>query len=113
MANLKAAGYTKDIPTFGVGGGYTAAMAVACGLQAAGANPTQQSIIANTRKVTAFDGNGVFLEKTDFSKQFDGIGSFDGGSLCQNWVTVQSKQFVLDTKQPLCGSNIPGTETVK
>jgi len=111
MDALHAAGYKGDIPTFGAGGGYTAASVVACGLQAAGANPTQQSIIDNLRKVTAYDENGIALEKTNFSKQFDGVGSFDGGSTCQNWVKVTSGKFVLDTPQPLCGQNIPGTET--
>jgi ABC-type branched-subunit amino acid transport system substrate-binding protein len=109
--NLHAAGYKGDIPTFGSNGGYEAAMAIACGLQAGGADPTQASIIANTRKVTAFDGNGTFLEKTDFSEQFEGKGSFDGGSKCQNFVQVQSGKFVLDTKTPVCGETIPGTDT--
>ena len=86
-------------------------MTVACGLQAAGANPTAESIIANTRKVTAFDGNGIFLEKTDFSKQFSGVGSFDGGSTFQNFFHLANGKFELDTKQPVCGENIPGTET--
>ena len=112
MANLHHAGLKGDVPTFGAHRGYVAASVVACGLQAAGANPTPRSIVANLRKVTAFDANGLQLEPTNFSTQFSALGSFQWGSTCQNWVQLVNGKYRLDTPHPICGHAIPGTNNL-
>jgi hypothetical protein len=112
MVNLHRVGFKGDLPTFGVHTGYVAASVVACGLQAAGANPTRQSVVAHLRKVTAFDANGLQLERTNFSNQFSAPGSFYFGSTCQNWVQLVHGTYRLDTPRPICGKSIPGTNNL-
>jgi hypothetical protein len=77
------------------------------GLQLAGKNPTSAGVIKSLRGVTSYDGNGLLPTPFDYATDF----GHDAKKTCE-WVLQAKKSgFVLTSKTPICGSDIPGTST--
>ena len=109
MAALKTyAGWTKPYPAAGMEWGWFTADTAIEGLKVAGANPTQQSFIANLRKVTSFDHGGLtcpvnYAVFGNTNQQFPGN--------CTWMVKVEGSQFVsLTGSSPIKIVTIPGTK---
>jgi branched-chain amino acid transport system substrate-binding protein len=99
--NLAAVGYT-ELPTFAIQIAYQPMAAVAAGLRAAGANPTQQSFMTALRKINNFDADGLLApNKINFS-------DYSPNTQCAWTVTLEGTKFVPVKGMPFCGTKISG-----
>jgi branched-chain amino acid transport system substrate-binding protein len=109
-ALAKYAHYTQPNPTAGQMYGWFAADLAIKGLEVAGANPTRASFISNLRKVHDYNAGGL-TAPVDLSKwnYYDSTGSGN----CLYVSVIRNHAFVPLSKRPYCGTQIPGTDTVK
>jgi branched-chain amino acid transport system substrate-binding protein len=109
QSDLKNYAGVTTAPTFAEYQGYVSVDAFVQGLKAAGANPTQASLINAMLGMTAYTGAGLWGTHTlDFSMSARGQAS--GIQNCW-WITqFQSTTFHLVTgMDPLCGKVLPGS----
>ncbi len=79
------------------------------GLHLAGPNPTHAAVIKSLRGITDYTANGLLPKPIDYSTIF----GHDPAQQCV-WVLQAHKSgFVPLSSQPTCGTDIPGTSTVK
>jgi branched-chain amino acid transport system substrate-binding protein len=103
---LRDVGITGD-PTYAEYAGYTSVVLLVQGLEAAGANPTQATLIAALSKIHNFDAAGLLGGHTvDFSKR---VASPTGPDNCEYYTKLSGSSFKLvQGADPLCGTIIPG-----
>jgi branched-chain amino acid transport system substrate-binding protein len=98
-------------PTFAEQEAYIAMAAIAAGLKAAGANPTQKSFEAALRKIHSFNADGLLSPGTvDFSNFNQNAGGA-GAAGCIFAAQLQGTKFIPVPGTPLCGTKIPGLTT--
>jgi branched-chain amino acid transport system substrate-binding protein len=111
VAALAAVGVTGP-PTFAEQHAYIAMSALADGLKAAGANPSQKTFLEAMRNVKGFDADGLLAPaKIDFSNYAAGG---TGGSVIANCIFVaelNGTKFTPVSGTPLCGKTLPGLTT--
>jgi branched-chain amino acid transport system substrate-binding protein len=109
-ALAKYAHYTKPNPLEGQMYGWLAADLAIKGLQVAGANPTRASFISNLRNVHDYNAGGL-TAPVDLSKwnYYDSTASGN----CLYVSVIRNGAFVPLSSTPYCGTQIPGTNTVK
>jgi ABC-type branched-subunit amino acid transport system substrate-binding protein len=98
-AFAKYQGFT-GVPDFGWTEGYASADLLIKGLEVAGQNPTRSSYIANLRKVTSYNVEGLASNTIDFAT-VQTIPS----QTCSYYVQLQGKQFIVqNNNKPVCGT---------
>jgi ABC-type branched-subunit amino acid transport system substrate-binding protein len=107
QADLRSVGVTSD-PTYAEYCGYTSIALLVQGLQKAGPNPTQASLMSALSSITAFDGAGLFGGRT--SNPNDRSGTAAGTAANCLWATklVGSSFQLVPNADPICGTVIPG-----
>lgn len=75
------------------------------GLQMAGPDPTQATVISDLRHLRSYNGNGLLPETIDYATVF-GKGPVPD---CDWYMKAEPNGFVPVSTQPLCGVPIPGT----
>jgi branched-chain amino acid transport system substrate-binding protein len=103
------AGVPTGVPTFAEYQGYVSIDLFVQGLKAAGANPTQASLINALLGMTAYNGAGLWGDKT-LSFAMADRGQASGIQNCW-WITqFQGQAFhLVSGMTPLCGKVLPGT----
>ncbi|ABW12632.1 ABC-type branched-chain amino acid transport systems periplasmic component-like protein [Parafrankia sp. EAN1pec] len=105
QADLESAGVT-DEPTFAQYNGYTSVGLLVRGLKAAGANPTQASLITALTGIHDWDGLGMFGYKLDINASEFGA---DGKGECLYIAKLEGDAFEpVQGALPLCGRVVPG-----
>jgi len=94
---------TTGIPPLGVWSSYQAADVMIKGLEVAGENPTRQSFITELRKVSNYDGNGLFSPPVNFTGF--GTSAMLPQKACQDFVQLKNGKFVT-VKKNVCGKLI-------
>ena len=105
----KYAGWTKSqFPTYSQDTTWLGSELMIQGIEGAGANPTHASVIKSIRSLHNWDGNGVLPFKLNFATDFGHMAP----ESCI-WLTKAEKNgFVPLSKQPICGTYIPGSTSV-
>jgi branched-chain amino acid transport system substrate-binding protein len=101
LAALKKYGAkTTGIPPLGVWSSYQAADVMIKGLEVAGENPTRASFISELRKVSNYDGGGLFSPPVSFT----GFGTVAmlPQKFCQDFAQLKNGKFVI-VKKHVCG----------
>jgi ABC-type branched-subunit amino acid transport system substrate-binding protein len=109
QSDLKTYAKVSTAPTFAEYQGYVSMDAFVQGLKAAGSNPTQASLINALLGMTAYNGAGLWGDKTlSFALADRGMAS--GIDNCW-WITqFQSTAFhLVSGMDPLCGKVLPGS----
>jgi len=106
QAALRKVGVTTE-PTYAMYNGYASILLLVQGLQAAGANPTQASLIKGLSGITSFTADGLFGSHS--VNPNDRSGQVQGADGC-GWVTKLSGSTFTLVKgaDPICGKTIPG-----
>jgi branched-chain amino acid transport system substrate-binding protein len=107
-ALAKYANYHQPNPQTNQIYGWQSADLAIYGLQHAGKNPTWSSFISNLRKVKNYTDGGLSAPN-DFSKF--GWADTSTTANCVWVVKVKGTAFVPQSKNPVCGTAIPGTNT--
>jgi len=97
----------SDFPTYDIYEAWVGADLMIKGLELAGKNPTSAGVIKSLRGVTSYDANGLLPVPINYSTIF----GHDEPKNCQWILRAEKSGFVLTSKQPVCGSDIPGTST--
>jgi branched-chain amino acid transport system substrate-binding protein len=101
-------GYTKsDFPSFSEYEAWLGADLMIKGLQLAGPNPTRAGVIKALRGVTSYNAGGLLPEPLDFATDF----GHDDPKSCAWFVQANKTGFTPVSSQPICGTDIPGTQT--
>lgn len=103
-AALKATGGT-DAPGLPTYDGYASILLLVQGLKGAGANPTQQSLIASLSKIHNFDAGGLFGDHP--MDPNDRVNNGDGNCVWTTKLVGDAFQLVKGA-DPICGAIIPG-----
>ncbi len=106
-ADLKAAGVTGE-PTFAMYNGYTSIGLIIQGLKAAGAQPTQASLITALSNVHEFTALGLYgSHKLDINDRVNAVGG--GADNCAWVVQLQGDAFkTVPGADPVCGEILAG-----
>jgi branched-chain amino acid transport system substrate-binding protein len=109
QSDLKQYAGVTTAPTFAEYQGYVSIDAFVQGLKAAGANPTQASLINAMLGMTAYNGAGLWGDKT-LSFAMADRGKASGIQNCW-WITqFQGTTFhLVSGMDPLCGKVLPGS----
>jgi branched-chain amino acid transport system substrate-binding protein len=106
VAALKATGGTTapGLPTYD---GYASILMLVQGLQGAGANPTQASVIASLSKIHDFNPGGLYgSHPLDINDRVNLVSGPDG---CEYFVKLTGSTFEpVKNADPLCGTLVPG-----
>jgi branched-chain amino acid transport system substrate-binding protein len=104
----KYAHFTKSqFPNFGQYEAWAGADLMIKGLELAGKNPTQAAVIKDLRGVKDYTVNGLLPNPINYSTVF----GHDLPKTCA-WVMQADKTgFKAISSQPVCGTDIPGTDT--
>jgi hypothetical protein len=104
----KYAHFTKSqFPNFGQHEAWAGADLMIKGLELAGKNPTQAAVIKDLRGVKDYTVNGLLPNPINYSTVF----GHDLPKTCA-WVMQADKTgFKAISSQPVCGTDIPGTDT--
>jgi len=106
VAALKATGGTTapGLPTYD---GYASILMLVQGLQGAGANPTQASLIDSLSTIHAFNPGGLYgPHPLDINDRANIVAGPDG---CEYFVKLSGSTFhLVPNADPLCGTIIPG-----
>ncbi|HEX4428060.1 MAG TPA: ABC transporter substrate-binding protein [Frankiaceae bacterium] len=109
VAALKATGGTTapGLPTYD---GYASILMLVQGLQGAGANPTQASLIASLSKIHDFNPGGLYgAHPLDINDRVNIVAGADG---CEYYIKLTGSTFEpVKNADPLCGTIVAG-ETV-
>lgn len=105
--DLSSAGVKVSQATYAQYMGYMSVGLLIRGLDRAGANPTNSSLINALGGIHDWDGVGLFgAQRVDLSSR---IGSVAGPKNCTWGMRLNGKEFVLvQGAEPLCGALIPG-----
>lgn len=79
------------------------------GLEMAGANPTRAAVIKDLRGLKNYTANGLLPKPIDYSTVF----GHDPPEQCVWVLQARKNGFVLPSSKPTCGTDIPGTSTIK
>ncbi len=79
------------------------------GIQLAGKNATQASIITALRNLKAYNGNGLLPTTINYSTVF----GHNPAESCGWYLKAEKSGFVPVSSQPECGTDLPGTTTVQ
>jgi branched-chain amino acid transport system substrate-binding protein len=105
QSNLKSAGVTGD-PTYAEYAGYSSVALLVQGLQGAGSNPSQASLISSLSRITNFNSAGLFGSHSVNLTQR--VGS-QGPDNCYWFTKYSGSTFQpVSGAAPLCGSIVPG-----
>jgi branched-chain amino acid transport system substrate-binding protein len=96
-----------EFPTYDIYESWVGADLMIKGLELSGKNPTGANVIKSLRGVTSYDANGLLPVPIDYATVF----GHDEPKSCQWILQAEKSGFVLTSKQPVCGSDIPGTST--
>lgn len=106
VAALRATGGTTapGLPTYD---GYASILMLVEGLQGAGSNPTQASLIASLSKIHAFNPGGLYgSHPLDINDRVSIVAGPDG---CEYFVKLTGSTFEpVKNADPLCGTIVPG-----
>jgi branched-chain amino acid transport system substrate-binding protein len=104
----KYANFTKSqFPTFGQYEAWAGADLMIKGLEMAGANPTQGTVIKDLRGLKSYNANGLLPQTINYSTIF----GHDLAKTCA-WVMQANKNgFTPVSSSPVCGTDLPGTST--
>ena len=97
----------SDFPTYDIYQAWVGADLMIKGLELAGKNPTSAGVIKSLRGVKSYDANGLLPVPINYTTIF----GHDEPKNCQWILQAKKSGFVLTSKQPVCGSDIPGTST--
>jgi branched-chain amino acid transport system substrate-binding protein len=104
----KYAGFTKSqFPNFGQYEAWAGADLMIKGLELAGSNPTQAAVIKDLRALKSYNANGLLPQSIDYATIF----GHDLPKTCAWVMQAQKTGFKAFSSQPVCGTDIPGTET--
>jgi len=100
--------FTNDqFPTFSQYEAWVGADLMIKGLEMAGNNPTQASVISRLRALKSYDANGLLPQSINYSTIF----GHDPARTCF-WVMQANKtDFTAVSSKPTCGTDIAGTST--
>ena len=79
------------------------------GLELAGPDPTRAKVITDLRRLTSYDAGGLLPKPIDYATVF----GHDPPQQCVWVLKAQAHGFVPTSSQPVCGTDLPGTSTVK
>jgi branched-chain amino acid transport system substrate-binding protein len=100
--------FTKSqFPTFSQYESWVGADLMIKGLQMAGKNPTQATVIKDLRGLKAYNANGLLPVTINYSTIF----GHDPSQTCGWFMQAQKTGFVPVSSQPFCGHDLPGTST--
>jgi branched-chain amino acid transport system substrate-binding protein len=104
----KYTGYSKNnlFPAFGDYEGWLGADLMVKGIAASGSNPTRAGVIRALRGVKAYNGNGILPITINYSTVFGHL-----SPQCVWIFKAEQPAFTLVQKNPICGQEIPGTDT--
>lgn len=106
---LKQYANVTGVPTFAEYMGYLSVAGLVSGLQAAGSNPSQSSFTTALRKVSNFDGFGLYGSHTIDFGQFGDIAGGLGPGNCIYIEKLNGQSFsAVSGAAPICGSVIAG-----
>ena len=97
----------SDFPTYDIYESWVGADLMIRGLELAGKNPTSAGVIKALRGVASYNADGLLPTPLDYATNF----GHDEKKNCQWILQAKKSGFVLTSKQPVCGSDIPGTST--
>jgi branched-chain amino acid transport system substrate-binding protein len=100
---------SSEFPTFSQYESWLGADLMIKGLELAGKNPTQASVIHDLRNLKSYNGNGLLPETINFSTIF----GHDLPEACGWYEIAEKNGFVPASTSPSCGKDIPGTTTVQ
>ncbi len=104
----KYAHFTKSqFPTFGQYEAWAGADLMIKGLQLAGSNPTQATVIKDLRGIKSYNANGLLPQSINYSTIF----GHDLPKQCAWVMQAEKSGFKAVSSQPSCGTDIPGTST--
>ena len=104
----KYANFTKtQFPTFGQYEAWAGADLMIKGLEMAGANPSQATVIKDLRGLKSYNANGLLPQTINYSTIF----GHDLPKTCAWVVQAQKNGFTPVSSSPVCGTDIPGTST--
>ena len=104
----KYAHFTKtQFPTFGQYESWAGADLMIKGLEMAGANPTQATVIKDLRSLKSYNVNGLLPEPINYSTIF----GHDPAKVCAWVMQAEKTGFKLVSSSPFCGTDLPGTST--
>jgi ABC-type branched-subunit amino acid transport system substrate-binding protein len=97
----------SDFPTYNIYESWVGADLMIKGLELAGKNPTSAGVIKSLRGVTSYNADGLLPTSFDYATDF----GHDAKRTCEWILRAKKSGFALTSKQPICGSDIPGTST--
>jgi ABC-type branched-subunit amino acid transport system substrate-binding protein len=100
--------FTKSqFPTFGQYESWVGADLMIKGLQMAGKSPTRAAVIKDLRGLKSYNANGLLPQPINYTTIF----GHDPAQQCSWFMKAQGNGFVPVSSQPICGKDIPGTQT--
>jgi len=104
----KYAGFTpSQFPNYSQYESWVGADLMIEGLEKAGSNPTQASVIHALRGITNYNADGLLPFTNDYATNF----GKDQAKSCGWYMIAEKSGFVPSSSQPWCGTDIPGTTT--
>lgn len=97
----------SQFPTFSQYEAWLGADLMIRGIQLAGPNPTQATVIKKLRNIKSYDGNGLLPNPINYSTIF----GKDLPLSCGWYMLAQKNGFVVSSSSPFCGPDLPGTTT--
>jgi branched-chain amino acid transport system substrate-binding protein len=97
----------SQFPTFGQYESWLGATLMIEGIQKAGKNPTHANVITSLRSIKSYTGGGILPYSIDYATIF----GHDLPKDCAWYMEAKPNGFVATSTQPLCGKDIPGTDT--
>jgi hypothetical protein len=77
------------------------------GIQKAGKNPTHANVIRSLRGIKGYSGGGILPYSIDYVTIF----GHDLPEDCAWYMEAKPQGFVATSTKPVCGKDIPGTNT--
>ena len=100
---------SSEFPNFSQYESWLGADLMIKGIQLAGKNATQASIITALRSLKDYSGNGLLPSTINYSTIF----GHDPAQSCGWYLRAETSGFVPVSSQPVCGTDLPGTTTVQ
>jgi branched-chain amino acid transport system substrate-binding protein len=100
---------SSEFPNFSQYESWLGADLMIKGIQLAGKNATQASVITALRSLKAYNGNGLLPSTINYSTVF----GHDPAQSCGWYLKAETSGFVPVSSQPVCGTDLPGTTTVQ
>jgi len=97
----------SDFATFNIYEAWLGADLMIKGLELAGKNPTSAGVIKSLRTLKSYNGDGLIPNPINFTTAF----GHDIPKTCEWVLQAEKSGFVLSSKTPICGTDIPGTST--